>query len=672
MGIAIASTSMAALHFYFIMPADDVHTTSNSGAGIPDVSDRELEQITADLCGLKKNLVEAWEKVDRSLPDLPDENRRSAENFVHYLALRQYDIRRLQNDLARHGVSSLGRSESHVMSNITTALQLLSRIVGPVCEPVGPDSSLTFDQGRAILENRTNALLGPTPARRNVRIMVTLPTEAAADYELMRELIAGGMDCARINCSHDSPEVWAGMVENIRRARDETGRSCSICIDIAGPKLRTGAFAPGPRILKLRPKRDAFGNVTAPARVWLTRIEDPLPAPSRADKSLQFPADFIAALRIDSRIKFNDARGSRRSLVVRSVDDTGVWTEIYKTAYIVPSTGFRIQHTTTKRTRPKLESIPPLEQFAFVRKGDVVKLIGADTPGRPAVIDDCGRLIEPATIACTLPEVFDSARRGESVWFDDGKVGGVIESIRPREIEVRVEHAGPAGHRIGADKGINLPNTDFDLPPLTSKDLRDLRFIVEHADMIGYSFVKTGSDVRALQKELDRIGGQHLGIVLKIETRSAFEKLPEVLLAALERPAAGVMIARGDLAVESGFERLAEVQEEILWMCEAAHVPVIWATQVLEQLSKKGVYSRAEITDAAMSERAECVMLNKGPFVGEAVRTLDDILSRMEAHQNKKRAMMRQLKIANRFFSQIEKARRTAAVRKALTWLIFL
>jgi pyruvate kinase len=94
---------------------------------------------------------------------------------------------------------------------------------------------------------------------------------------------------------------------------------------------------------------------------------------------------------------------------------------------------------------------------------------------------------------------------------------------------------------------------------------------------------------------------------------------------------------------------LAEVQEEILWMCEAAHVPVIWATQVLEQLSKNGTYSRAEITDAAMSERAECVMLNKGPFVAEAVSTLADILRRMEAHQEKKRAMMRPLRLAESF-----------------------
>jgi pyruvate kinase len=91
------------------------------------------------------------------------------------------------------------------------------------------------------------------------------------------------------------------------------------------------------------------------------------------------------------------------------------------------------------------------------------------------------------------------------------------------------------------------------------------------------------------------------------------------------------------------------VQEEILWSCEAAHVPVIWATQVLETLAKKGMPSRSEITDAAMGERAECVMLNKGPYAVTTVSVLADILKRMQAHQEKKRSMLRQLSLAASF-----------------------
>jgi pyruvate kinase len=157
------------------------------------------------------------------------------------------------------------------------------------------------------------------------------------------------------------------------------------------------------------------------------------------------------------------------------------------------------------------------------------------------------------------------------------------------------------------------------------------------------SFVKTVDDVRELRALLQLKGKRQPAIVLKIETRRGFENLPAMLLEAMKAPCCAVMIARGDLAVECGFERMAEVQEDILWLCEAAHVPVNWATQVLETLAKEGLPSRAEVTDAAMANRAECVMLNKGPYVVEAVKALDDIIRRMHGHQAKKRSMLREL-----------------------------
>ncbi|MFZ2173860.1 MAG: pyruvate kinase, partial [Rhodococcus sp. (in: high G+C Gram-positive bacteria)] len=157
------------------------------------------------------------------------------------------------------------------------------------------------------------------------------------------------------------------------------------------------------------------------------------------------------------------------------------------------------------------------------------------------------------------------------------------------------------------------------------------------------SFVRGADDVVLLHDHLRKLAATDLGLILKIETVAGFENLPDILLTAMRWPQVGVMIARGDLAVEAGYGRLAEVQEEILWLCEAAHVPVVWATQVLDTLTRTGRPSRAEVTDAAMSGRAECVMLNKGPFVDHAVAFLDDILVRMSDHQRKKSSLLRQL-----------------------------
>ena len=186
----------------------------------------------------------------------------------------------------------------------------------------------------------------------------------------------------------------------------------------------------------------------------------------------------------------------------------------------------------------------------------------------------------------------------------------------------------------------------IEISTLTDKDIVDLGEVVGLVDMVALSFLRGPEDILLLEDHLHRLGGGHLGIVLKIENRQAFENLPRILLASLRSPPVGVMVARGDLAVEVGFERLSEVQEEILWLCEAAHVPVIWATQILEGMAKKGAPSRAEVSDAVMSSRAECAMLNKGPYITETVQFLSGILSRMDTHQDKRKAMLRRLSIA--------------------------
>ncbi len=134
------------------------------------------------------------------------------------------------------------------------------------------------------------------------------------------------------------------------------------------------------------------------------------------------------------------------------------------------------------------------------------------------------------------------------------------------------------------------------------------------------------------------------GLMLKIETELAVRNLPRLIVEAGGSGPVSVMIARGDLAVELGLARLSEIQEEILWLCEAAHVPVVWATQVLEGLMKDGHASRAEATDAASGQQADCVMLNKGRFAVEAVRFLDQVLRRMDRHFSKKSPLLGPLK----------------------------
>jgi pyruvate kinase len=360
-------------------------------------------------------------------------------------------------------------------------------------------------------------------------------------------------------------------------------------------------------------------------------------------------------LRIGDQIVFNDQRGMRRKLyVVESVGHCR-WAEAFRTAYVTPGTAFRKRVSRNKqrgeegRLEAKLGPLPAREQVLILKIDDLLILTHDQVAGKPAQLDLDAKVIVPAQIGSTLPAVFADVRAGETIWFNDGKIGGVIELVESQQVTVRITQARDCGEKLRADKGINLPDSALRLPALTEKDIRDLPFVAKHADIVGYSFVRDAADVDELEARLRVLGGEHLGIVLKIETRRAFEQLPSLLVASMRTPRDGVMIARGDLAIECGFERLAEVQEQILWICEAAHVPVIWATQVLERVAKDGLASRAEVSDAASSQRAECVMLNKGEHILKALQTLDNILQRMQSHQHKKRSMLRPLEIASRF-----------------------
>lgn len=446
----------------------------------------------------------------------------SALNFAHYLALRRRDLRDLQPQLMVHGLSSLGRLEGRVLANLDAVIGALRAIEGRP-SPHFP-RPLAFFRGQRLLAEHTGALLGPAAhAPRDVRIMVTLPGEAADEPDLLVRLLRAGTETLRINCAHDTPEAWQAMVDHIRAAEAETGRRVRILMDLGGPKVRT------------------------------------------------------------AEVRFREEE--------KRVFEGG--------CLVLTGGGFL-----------------PLDRAPF-------------------------------QASCSLPGVLERLRIGDPVFVDDGKLGGVVESIGPEGAAIRITRAPAKGGKLKPDKGLNFPRTDLGAVALTADDRIDLDFVARTADIVGYSFVQSGDDIRELQAELaarrpDDWGG--IGLIAKIETPHAVTKLPEIIVQAASHQPFGVMIARGDLAVELGFERLAEMQEEIMWLCEAAHVPVVWATQVLESLVKKGMPTRGDMTDAAMSSRAECVMLNKGPHVVDAVQMLDRLLARMSEHQTKKTPRLRALR----------------------------
>jgi pyruvate kinase len=521
-----------------------------------------------------KNIIQEVEEIiafveeqEREKMDLIDQvqlhYRESARNLIHYMALRSFDIRGLQEKLSHLGISAIAHCEAYVLANLYNILKLLYLIDNRSIENLEELSNVKtgFYESRMALENHTNALFGVSQDNK-ARIMVTMPSAAATDYDLIHDLLQAGMNIARINTSHDRSADWKKMSDIIKQAELSTGRSGIIYMDLSGPKLRTQV------------------------------PEIPL---SKKELKKLF------------KDKYKKKKGKHKKKAKKKKKDG-----------IIVFAGDRV-----KIIRAGVETINPL-----------------DNP-KPYV----------GVLSTTLPEIFDNIEEGHQIFFDDGKIGGIVRKVNSEEMSVEITQAEIGGSRLMNEKGINLPDTTLSLPSLTDADYGHLPFASKYADIVGYSFVRKPEDVEELQAELKRLGRLDIGIVLKIETKESFENLPELLLTAMRSPKVGVMIARGDLAVEIGFERTAEVQEEILWICEAAHVPGIWATQVLEKLAKKGLATRAEITDASMSSRAECVMLNKGPYVVDAVSTLNDILQRMAYHQCKRKGYLRPLSVAKKFLN---------------------
>jgi len=483
-----------------------------------------IDEVKRDLEQILNKIVQSEPDIAAYISEVHKDYDLSARNLYRYLILRSFDLRPYHDPLSDIGVSSLRTSEGYVLSNLRNVMRILQ---GKMPNDIDDVQFIGYEKSMELLQAHTDKLVKGKSTSHATRIMVTLPSDAAKDVNLIKDLAQNGMEIARINLGHDDPMAWEKMVDNIHTVEKELDQPIRIYMDLAGPKIRT---------VNLQTKGGK----------------------------------------------------SKKKLKVQLGD-----------------------------------------RILLTRKNKSVK-----------------RLTLPA-VEVSIPEIIDSLKAGHFVLFDDGMIKSRVVDIHKDGVEIELTECHKA--KLGSQKGINLPDTILDLPALTPSDLAAIPFVCAHADIVGYSFVRNARDVEVLYSHLCH--KDNLGVVFKIENTEAFNNLPEILISGMKRNNIGVMIARGDLAVEIGFERISEVQEEILWLCQAAHIPVIWATQVLENLAKTGIPTRAEISDAAHGAQTECVMLNKGPHINKAVRMLRNILTRMESHGFKNKNKLRPLGVAKAFMN---------------------
>lgn len=552
-----------------------------------------------------------------------------ARNLLHYLALNGENLNHLEMELSSLGLGTIMSDSLPVSTRLEQLVGWLKLMHSPQqtsgTQFMRSSHNLRFQRA---LHHKEIDLLG-TDSTTQTAVMVTLPQECAENPDLIVQLLNTGVSCLRVNCGQYPLETCENMAKQVRLAERRTGQQVKVLMDLPGSKIRTAALAQDAQTCKLSPVRSPQGHVNQPLHILFTNDIHLSPDQVLADHVLPLKHDFNGNYPDSGLVRFCDSRGKRRVLRIVSASANGFIAELHQTAYINDQTQIRV--TSTKladqgAVDTHLHALPSGRAGIQVREGDFVILRNELVECTPARHDRQGRLLAPATLGCTPSELFKQVRQGDPVYFDDGKIAGEAHSVLSDQIYVRITRTSKGKSLLKGNAGINFPHTAQ--PPFTAHlhDRKTLAFVAKHADIIGLSFLNDPNEMVLIKQELERLGAANLGVVLKIETYRAFQQLPMFLLKAMRMNNIGVMIARGDLAVECGWKKLAHCQRQILQVCKTANVPVIWATQVLDQMNKKGVPTRAEVSDVMMGAQASCIMLNKGPYLLETVDLLNSLL----------------------------------------------
>lgn len=614
------------------------------------------------------SLLTMLSEVDQDKRDRIDaadaEHREGVRNVQHFARLQADDARHIVAQLRAVGIRV--SDQAPVADQLRAAKTLLQNLGGQSSDDGGAEGesyditrlAAAIERSQEQLASNSSALLGEPRDGMPSCVMVTLPTEAADDPDLVQSFADAGMDIARINCAHDTPEAWRAMAANVRAASTRVGRDIKISMDLPGPKLRVGAIEPGPRIARTRVTRTKTGRILTPSKLWITPFDHnatapaPVPEglPGRPTLAIQVDPEWLQTVNEGDELSMLDARGSKRYMTVHKVTDEGVLAYGRRNVYLANGSLVACQYIKTR-----IHGIGRSEQRVHVDVGSRLTLTSDPTPTDPT--DDI-----PA-VNCGEPQVIRSLDVGSIVLFDDAKIECEVTSVtRAGEkdaegntaeydsAELVAVHTREGGKNLREGRGIHFPGIHVPLPAMTDEDRAILPEIVRTADIIAPSYVRSAEDLTeildAIEKEIDVAASENedpaavsarirnLGVMLKIESEECYNDLPNVVTELLRHRNSGVMIARGDLAMELGFSRMSEAREQIMDVANAAHIPTIFATQVLETMAKSGLPSRAEITDADVALRTQGVMLNKGTHIPDAINILNSIGTALNTSDN--------------------------------------
>ena len=437
-------------------------------------------------------------------------------------------------------------------------------------------------------------------------------TIGPASAERIGELVAAGMDVARINFSHGTADDHKAYVHAVRAAAHSARRSVAVMVDLPGPKIRLGELEGGavtletgaPFTLRPQSQKDAsLGSAVQPDQVDTMSsepdVDDTTPAP--ADVAATAPASGDSA---DAAASPDVADTADTMPSEPDVDDT------------TPAPADTVDMTPAAPDVADAPAAPPAakeiaDELTVVDDTSPTPDEADDTAGSAMAVSEPTRPPEALGNASGAPVSTSSLAAqlevGDRVLLADGAAELRVTAISGSDVETEVVHGGTVRSR----SGVNIPSSRLTGDGLTDDDRAAIPRALElRADLIAQSFVRSADDVRALRAMLPADGPR---VVAKIETRAAVDSFAEIA-----QVADGIMVARGDLGVDIPFEEVPLVQKNLLNGAASAEKFSIVATQMLESMTGAPRPTRAEASDVANAvlDGADAVMLSAETAIG--------------------------------------------------------
>lgn len=513
-----------------------------------------VSQSYSELLSLRNKIVDFEQEMSGELSLVAAENLDNARNLVHYIGFKQYDITSLQSKLLALGLNPLEHPESNVLARIDAVLGALAQILEPSSE---------FNPEELSLEK--------LPGSNTKTFMATLPQEAAHNYQVGLRLLEAGMNLFRISSADGDQNQWSKMIHNLRRASADNRRKCLVMFDLDST-IRIGEFQQHYPVLKLEPERNEKGQVVRNALVRFV-----MPGYQSKSELPEIPIEKVNyhLLKNNDVIYLRDSAERSRRLQVTEVKKDYIEAESDKTIYF--DSGIRIMFLRKSEIidHANIGELPSVELIPTLFNGDELIITFPGTLGQPATRNDKGEILQPARIPCTHQQLFNNAKPGERVFFNKGKLEGIILKVKENEIQVKITLSGERGTKLHQGDSMAFPDSNLHLSILTETALQHLEFATQHADIIELSASCTSDDLKSINQLLNEKSAQKIGLVLKVDSASNLKNLPQLMLTSMQRNLMGLEICLGKLAIGQSIDRVEEIQKQLASWCITARIPGI-------------------------------------------------------------------------------------------------